>query len=224
MLAYAANGRPVAGRAGSPRALSLVLAAHAVVIAAVLTTKMEVVTPAMAPITRIIEIAPEPAPPPPEPPPSEPLPEARPQPAPQQSFIDVPPAMVDMGRTDSASIVPGPAVVDLRPLIGPAVVPALPHAPVRQAAIPRTPESRLRPPYPNDKLRNGEEATLRLRLTIDPAGRVSAVIPVGPADPSFLEAARRHIVKAWRYRPATEDGIAVSSTLTISLSFRLEDA
>jgi protein TonB len=60
-------------------------------------------------------------------------------------------------------------------------------------------------------------------LTIDPRGRVIAVDPVGAADPSFLAAARRHILKAWRYKPATEDGIAVPSTTVISLSFRLED-
>ena len=60
-----------------------------------------------------------------------------------------------------------------------------------------------------DKRRAEEEATLRLRLTIDARGRVIAVEPVGPADPSFLEAARRHILRAWRYKPATEDGVAV---------------
>jgi protein TonB len=69
-----------------------------------------------------------------------------------------------------------------------------------------------------------EEATLRLRLTIDTGGRVTAVEPVGAADPSFLEAARRHILRAWRYKPAMEDGVAVPSTITINLSFRLAEA
>ena len=96
--------------------------------------------------------------------------------------------------------------------------------PVRIAAASRTPEQALRPPYPNSKLRNEEEATLKLRLSIDTRGRVTAVTPVGPADPIFLEAARRHIIRAWRYRPATEDGVAVTSTMVISLSFQLEDA
>ena len=89
---------------------------------------------------------------------------------------------------------------------------------------PTWPDSALRPPYPQSKLRNEEEATLRLRLSIDPHGRVVAVEPVGAADPEFLAAARRHIIRAWRYKPATEDGIAVSSTTVISLSFRLENA
>jgi protein TonB len=52
---------------------------------------------------------------------------------------------------------------------------------------------------------------------------VTSVEPVGPADPSFLEAARRHILKSWRYKPATEDGVAVPTTVTFNLSFRLEE-
>jgi len=95
--------------------------------------------------------------------------------------------------------------------------------PVKVAARWATSESALKPPYPLDKIRSEEEATLRLKLTIDPRGRVIVVDPVGAADPSFLEAARRHILKAWRYKPATEDGVAVPSTTVISLSFRLED-
>ncbi len=96
----------------------------------------------------------------------------------------------------------------------------------RSGPAPRlaTADNALKPPYPNDKLRAEEEATLKLRLTIDARGRVTAVDPVGSADPSFLEAARRHILKAWRYKPATEDGVAVPTTMVITLSFRLEEA
>ena len=43
MLAYAANSPKAAGRAGSPKALALILAGHAALIAAVLTAKMEFV-------------------------------------------------------------------------------------------------------------------------------------------------------------------------------------
>ena len=97
------------------------------------------------------------------------------------------------------------------------------HEPVRIAARFNTPSSALRPPYPLDMRRAEEEATLKLRLTIDTRGRVTAVDPVGSANPSFLEAARRHIIRAWRYKPATEDGVAVPSSTVITLSFRLED-
>jgi protein TonB len=63
---------------------------------------------------------------------------------------------------------------------------------------------------------------LRLNLTIDERGRVVAVDPIGRADGTFLEAARRHLIAHWRYRPATEDGRAVSSTLAVTLRFQLE--
>ena len=43
-------------------------------------------------------------------------------------------------------------------------------APIRTAARFKTPASALKPPYPNDKLRLEEEATLKLRLTIDARG------------------------------------------------------
>ena len=50
---------------------------------------------------------------------------------------------------------------------------------------------------------------LRLRLSIDERGRVVSVEPVGRADRSFLDAARKHLIANWRYKPATEDGKAI---------------
>ena len=64
-----------------------------------------------------------------------------------------------------------------------------------------TSASELRPPYPPSKLLNEEEATLRLKLTIDASGRVIAVDPIGRTDAAFLEAARRHLIAHWRYKP-----------------------
>jgi protein TonB len=49
------------------------------------------------------------------------------------------------------------------------------------------------------------------------------VEPIGAADPAFLSSARSHLVRYWRYKPATEDGRAVASTLTITLRFELEE-
>ena len=61
------------------------------------------------------------------------------------------------------------------------------------------------------------------RLGIDARGRVVSVDPVGEADAEFLSAARRHLIRTWRYKPATEDGRPVATTITITLRFELRD-
>ena len=224
MLAYAARERRISGRSGSPRALILIVAGHAALITAVMTARMEIASPIKDPVPTLIKIPPEPLPPPPQP---EPRPRVPPkaEPAPQQRFIEQPHTIIDMGRKDPSLVDLGPIIRDIPPATGPGLFVDPPRqVPVRTGAIPRTPEHALRPPYPADKLRLEEEATLRLRLRIDSAGRVTSVEPIGTADPSFLAAARRHIIRAWRYKPATEDGVTVASTLVISLSFRLDDA
>src|SRR5439155_9899658 len=84
-----------------------------------------------------------------------------------------------------------------------------------------TPASELKPPYPASKILTEEEAVLHLRLTVDEHGRVIAVDPVGRADPAFLEAARRHLIAHWRYKPALDEGRAVRSSEVITLHFEL---
>lgn len=222
MLAYAANSRRIAGRSNSPKALVLIVAGHAALIAAVMAVKMEVVTFLPVDPTKLIDVPTAPLPPPPEP-------TAKPrtaEPATQPSFIDRTDSVVDMDGPLSSGFAHGATIEDIGTVIGTDIsfIDAPKPLPVRVAARFNTPASALRPPYPNDKLRLEEEATLKLRLTIDARGRVTAVDPVGAADPSFLEAARRHIIRSWRYKPATEDGVAVGSSTVITLSFRLEEA
>lgn len=224
MLAYAAQNPRPAGRAGSPRALTMIIVAHAALIAAVMAAKMDVVTIGPETPPRLIDIKPDPVPQ------TEPEPrtatEPQAAPATQQRFIDSQPPIVDMGQT-SIELDTGPTIREIIPDVGIGVanVPDPPrHVPVKRGPQFATAAGAVKPPYPNDKLRLEEEATLRLKLTIDTRGRVTAVDPVGPADPSFLEAARRHILRSWRYKPATEDGVAVPTTTVINLSFRLEEA
>ena len=221
MLAYAADSRRIAGRSNSAKALVLIVAGHAALIAAVMAAKMEIVTFLPIDPTKLIEI---PITPPPPPPPPTIEPQAK-QPATQQSFIDRTNSIAGMDANNSPSFALGTTIEDIGTVIGTDlsfIDPPRP-APVRIAARFNTPAGALKPPYPNDKLRLEEEATLKLKLTIDARGRVTAVEPVGAADPSFLEAARRHIIRAWRYKPATEDGTAVGSSTIITLSFRLEE-
>jgi protein TonB len=222
MLAYAANAPRPAGRSGSPRTLALILIGHAALIAAVMSAKMGVIHVDGVTPTEVFNIPIDP-PTPPEPKP----PEAQPN---QPSFIERPVTLIDVPQvTQTLPIDRGPPIVPWNPPVigdGPPLPPANPvkATPVRVAAIFSTPENAIRPPYPTSKIRLQEEATLRLRLSIDARGRVTSVEPVGAADPEFLAAARRHIIRAWRYKPATEDGAGVASTIVITLRFQLEDA
>jgi len=221
MLAYAANAPVNAGRNRSPKALTLIIAGHAALIAAVLMAKPEIMTRVLPGHTTIINV--------PVPPPPKPVEQVEPQaqrPVTQPSLIDQERPIIDMERQDPIEIATGPSFEDIGKVIGsgPTSIADPPkHVPVKLGPRLATSDSALKPPYPLDKIRTEEEATLRLRLTIDARGRVTAVDPVGAADPSFLEAARRHILRSWRYKPATEDGVGVPTTTVISLSFRLED-
>ena len=223
MLAYAANSPRAAVRTNSPRALALILAGHALLLGAVMSAKMGVIHIDPYKPTTIFDVPIKPPPPP------EPQPPA-PKPNPQPTFIERPVTVIDVPViTPNLPIDRGPQIVPWNPPVigdGPPLPPANPvkAAPVRIAAIFATPDNAVRPPYPISKIRLQEEATLRLRLSIDARGRVTAVEPVGAADPEFLAAARRHIIRSWRYKPATEDGAGIASSIVITLRFQLEDA
>jgi protein TonB len=197
----------------------IIVALHAAALAAVMTAKMDIPA-AFRPTVTKIDLLPEPKAPPEN---RQPEPKA----APPRSSIDQVPPVADLPRPSLPPIdsVPLP-FPDSGPIVGPGTEPrADPQpmlAPVRAGPRFATPEHLVKPPYPQQKLRMEEEAALRLRLTIDERGRVTAVEPVGRADAVFLDAARRHIIARWRYDPATEGGRPVPSSTVVTLTFRLD--
>lgn len=221
MLAYAANTRPL-GRSESPKALAFVVVGHAVLLGALFMAGTEIKRVISEPPEVIFIDAPKPPPP-------EPIDDVRTPTKPPTSTVDQPPQIITLVAPQTI-FVPGPTTIDVTPYAGPIVTPPYNPPIVTKAdpvkVAPRfiTPDSLLRPPYPLSKLRSEEEASLRLRLAIDPRGRVTAVDPVGSADPEFLAAARRHILKSWRYKAATEDGAAIASSVVITLKFQLDQA
>lgn len=207
-----------ADRQRHPRALVLIVGVHAAAIAAVMTAKMELPQ-------KIIEsgpliFIPEPVPPPPpEPTPQPPRPESH-----VKSTVDhFKPIVPTPQPADTQFEMTQPPQPSFDKIIGtdPAQTFIPPAEPVRVAARFFTPERLIKPPYPVDKQRLEEEATLRLKLSIDERGRVVAVEPIGKVDRSFFEAARKHLIANWRYKPATEDGRPVPSSTVITLTFRL---
>ena len=219
MLAYAAN-RPVAAQRGSsPNAMLAIVAIHVAAVAALMSAKMDLPIPIVDKPLEIDWIETH------KPPPDKPI--ENDQPRPSETALTPPDSQVPLPPLDSPGVTPGP-VPSFDDLVGPTFDPgpkALPvptPAPVKIGARLITPASELKPPYPRIKLASGEEAVLRLNLTIDERGRVIGVEPIGRADRVFLDAARRHLLTHWRYKAATEDGRAVRSTIAITLRFQLE--
>jgi protein TonB len=217
MLAYAANRRRIAERQSSPNAMLLVACAHIVAFAVVMSIKMDLPGKVIDKPFQLIRVRLTPIPPPPV---------STSQPT-QQTHLTTPtkPQVTTPISHDQPRVDPGPTV-DPGPIIlgGVASFPNLTLPPAKRVISGvqlLTPETELKPPYPASKLLNEEEAALRLRLTIDQNGRVVAVDPVGNADPVFLSAARKHLLAHWRYKPATEDGRAIASSIVITLKFEL---
>lgn len=201
-----------------PATLGLIILGYAGLLALVMTADPGTIFKEKSDPPDIIFI-PVPKPPPPEP-------QANPQPSPSQITI-VDPIVLPLPS-------PGPIIAELpQPhpnpgrVIGTGILPTpipLDSPIVRKGPRFATVGDAIRPPYPISKRESGDEASLRLRLSIDERGRVIAVDPIGRADPTFLEAARRHILRMWRYQPAIEGAKAVPSTTNITLKFELGNA
>jgi protein TonB len=218
MLAYAASRPRIGARSSSPNAMLAIIAAHVGLLAIVMSAKMEISRHRPEPPIDITFVKPVDPPPPNQP--------AQPQPAHRQTYTR-PDTTVPFPPVDLPSVDPLPPVQNVDPWPAPSIDPP-PHVdsrplPPRSEALLLTPASELKPPYPQSKLLAEEEASLRLRLTIDARGRVVAVDPVRRADSVFLAAARRYLMAHWRYKPASEAGNPVQSSLVITLRFQLED-
>lgn len=219
MLAYAARAPRNAERRSSPNAMLAIIAGHVALVAVVMSAKMDLPIPFKPKPIEVTWIDPV------EPPPPTPIPthDPRPQPGPT-----VPNPTGPLPPLPGPDLTTNPPISDPGPIVGP-VGPPVPDpipvprpAPVRSGPQLLTPPSELKPPYPAIKLASGEEAVLRLQLTIDDKGHVVAVNPVGRADPVFVSAARRYLLAHWRYKPASDDGRAVAASLVITLRFQLD--
>ena len=215
MLAYAPARH---ARQVRPATLALVIGAHVAIVAVALAATFDIDRRPVPPPTLIYDIDTPKPPPPPEPDqPTTDMPVSMIDHAPAVVPMPIPPAFPIQQPLDLTPDVPISGTVPKPPPI-----PFDPPIAAPTKAVLKTAAADLRPPYPENKRQSGEEATLRLTLTIDDKGRVVSVQPVGTIDRAFFEAARRHILRRWRYTPATEGGKAVPSTVTITLRFELD--
>ncbi|MEO7257809.1 MAG: energy transducer TonB [Sphingomicrobium sp.] len=216
MLAYAAHRRQIAEHTPAPHVMLGIAAAHIALIAAVMSAKLDLPQRIFDRPIRVT-LVPIPTPPPEH---AKPV-DQRPSNSSDSHRIQ---QIVPLRQPDDHPLDAQPIVTpDAGPGgFGPIVEPQPVLDPVRTGPRFATPPSAIRPPYPASKISSQEEALLKLRLSIDPRGRVVAVEPVGRADPAFLAAARRHLLAYWRYTPATEDGRAIASATVITLRFELD--
>jgi protein TonB len=219
MLAYAANAPRIAERRSAPNTLLFIIAGHVAMVAAVMSARMELPPIVKHPPIDIFWVPKPKDPPPPNP--------VQTRQAVQQHSTTVAHPTVDVRTTAHADPMAhaGPTGdANPFPILGATGSIELPppHFAVKFGPELATPAAELKPPYPSSKLLTEEEAVLRLRLTIGQNGRVIAVDPVGAADRAFLDAARRHLLAHWRYKPASEDGRPVISSTVITLRFQLD--
>lgn len=205
-----------------PRTLVLIVAGHAALIAAVMAAKTDIPQRIFNRPT-VVELIPLD-----KPPPDQPQPQPQPRDQATQPLPNQPLREVQLPTPTHDVIATTPMLSEIPLANGPVIEPVGPVTattpqPVRTGPRFATPASELRPPYPESKRRLEEEAVLKLRLSIDDRGRITAVEPVGNADPAFLQSARRHIIAHWRYKPAMEGDRAVASSTVITLRFELDD-
>lgn len=76
-------------------------------------------------------------------------------------------------------------------------------------------------PYPPEAKKNDIEGTVRLRVTIDEQGTVTAVSVISGPGYGLNEAAR-DILKKYKFKPAIKGGEAVGYTITYAYTFLLD--
>jgi len=78
------------------------------------------------------------------------------------------------------------------------------------------------PAYPRDALRRRLEGTVMLQVLVDVDGRPLEVLVHGSSGHRSLdEAARRHVLKQWTFRPAMKDGRAVQAIGLVPVAFEM---
>jgi protein TonB len=94
--------------------------------------------------------------------------------------------------------------------------------PVRREAQ-MDPRSELKPPYPASQQRMGAEGLVTLRVLIGPDGRVRSAEKLRATNDEFYQATLRHVLRNWRFKPATLDGRPIESSKVMTLHFELDE-
>ena len=135
-------------------------------------------------------------------------------------------------RTPAASAAGGAHIVEPPAApVEPAPVESAPATavPVQATAMPapsQTPPQlleRIAPSYPAEALRNQTQGSVLLRIAVAADGSVADVQVLESSHSRVLDRAAMDAVRNWKFRPATQDGQPVASTMDVPVDFRLGD-
>lgn len=83
-------------------------------------------------------------------------------------------------------------------------------------------ETATPPAYPLLALRSGVQGTVLLKVLVDADGKpVQVVIERGSGSRLLDDAARKHVLTAWRFHPATRNGHAIQAWALVPVRFAL---
>ena len=213
----------------SPTAMALTGGIVALVGMGLMTTNMAIIKAKVPTIIEATNIWQKPTPPEPETKPQKtsmaksvvtapksPLP---PLSDPDVHAVDPVPGPVPFTPTAGGEPVPGP--IEL-PRPDPVPLPPVANPVLTKAARDPRYASAFQPDYPPAMQRMEMEGRVSVRVLVGTDGRVKDVEILSATDPAFAAATERQARKAWRFKPATRDGIPQEEWITTSVVFRLD--
>lgn len=79
------------------------------------------------------------------------------------------------------------------------------------------------PAYPREPLRRRIEGTVMLQVLVDVDGRpLDVLVQQSSGNRQLDEAARTQVLKRWKFRPATRDGVAIQALGLVPVVFKLQ--
>ena len=79
------------------------------------------------------------------------------------------------------------------------------------------------PPYPRAAMMAGDEGTVLLKVVVGIDGTpLSVSIHRSSGNRKLDDSARRHVLKSWRFQPASVDGVAVEAVGIVPIEFSLD--
>jgi TonB family protein len=80
------------------------------------------------------------------------------------------------------------------------------------------------PVYPPKALARSQEGEVRVRITVDTTGRVTAAQILAATPPQVFDQAALDAVRKWRFEPVIRDGRPIEASIATTIRFRPDDA